>query len=430
MIFPEKITNVGFISTRLQGTDGVSLETSKWATVLANLGYQCYYFAGMSDWDPERTMVVPEAFFDHPEIKSIQKRCFGITTRATELTGQIHHMRMLLKEKLYEFIDKFEINCFIPENSITIPMNIPLGLAITEIIAETGIPTIAHHHDFSWERQRFLVNCVPDFLSMAFPPVLPSIQHVVINTPADSELSYRTGISARIIHNILDFDTPAPEIDDYNKNVRKDLGLEEDDIFILQPTRIVSRKGIEHSVELVSRLRNPKAKLVITHAAGDEGFEYENRVRNFAELMGIPLIIKPELFGEKREINKDGTKRYTLWDVYPHADFVTYPSIYEGFGNAFLEAVYFKKPILVNRYSIYETDIEPRGFDVITMNGYITEEVVNQVKDLLENKKRIDRMVTRNFAIAHKFFSYAVLTSKLKSILLDFEGIESGSCNS
>ena len=428
MIFPEKITNIGFVSTRLQGTDGVSLETGKWDVVLEKLGYRCFFFAGVSDWNEKQTMVVPEAFFDHPEIKSIQNKCFGITTRATELTGKIHHMRMLLKEKLYEFIEKYEINCLIPENAITIPMNIPLGLAITEIIAETGIPTIAHHHDFSWERQRFLVNCVPDFLSMAFPPVLPSIAHVVINTPADSELSYRTGISARIIHNILDFDTPPPEIDDFNKDVRKDLGLAEDDIFILQPTRIVSRKGIEHSIELVSRLNNPKVKLVITHASGDEGFEYENRVRNFAELMGIPLIINPDLFGEKRKTYPDGRKRYTLWDVYPHADFVTYPSIYEGFGNAFLEAVYFRKPILVNRYSIYETDIEPRGFEVITMNGYITEAVVQQVRDLLENRGKIQTMVDKNFKIAQKFFSYEVLTSKLKSILLDFEGIEHASC--
>lgn len=424
MLFPEKITNIGFISTRLQGTDGVTLETAKWVKVLEGLGYNCYFFAGISDWDPEKTMIAPEAFFDNPEIKTIQHECFGKTTRTSKLTGRIHHFRMILKEKLYRFLDTFSINCIIPENSITIPMNIPFGLAITEIIAETGIPVIAHHHDFSWERQRFLVNCVPDFLTMAFPPVLPSIRHVVINHPADSELSFRTGISATIIPNILDFSSPPPEIDDYNKNVRKDLGLEKDDILILQPTRIVARKGIEHSIELVSRLNNPKAKLVITHAAGDEGYEYEKRVREFARHMEVPLIINPHLFGEERRIDEKGNKVYTLWDVYPHADFVTYPSTYEGFGNAFLEAVYFKKPILVNRYSIYETDIEPRGFDVITMNGYITREVVEKVEYLLENKKLAEKMVENNFKIGNKFFSFQVLTNKLKSILADFEGFE------
>jgi len=34
-----------------------------------------------------------------------------------------------------------------------------------------------------------------------------------------------------------------------------------------------------------------------------------------------------------------------------------YPSLFEGFGNAFLEAVYYRKPMLVNRYSIFIADI-------------------------------------------------------------------------
>ena len=42
----------------------------------------------------------------------------------------------------------------------------------------------------------------------------------------------------------------------------------------------------------------------------------------------------------------------SLWDIYPHADLISYPSIYEGYGNAFVEAIYFRKPILVNRYQI------------------------------------------------------------------------------
>ena len=58
----------------------------------------------------------------------------------------------------------------------------------------------------------------------------------------------------------------------------------------------------------------------------------------------------------------EGKKVYTLWDLYHHADFVTYPSIYEGFGNALLEAIYFRKACLINRYSIFIRDIEPKGF--------------------------------------------------------------------
>jgi glycosyltransferase involved in cell wall biosynthesis len=420
----KKITNIGFVATRLQGTDGVSLETEKWSSVLEKMGYKCFFLAGLSDWDKQKTMVFPEAYFDHPKIKELQANCFGKATRSSELTGQIHHFRKRLKDALYNFVKKYAIDLIIPENALAIPMNIPLGLAITEYIVETGIPTIAHHHDFYWERQRFMLNCVPDLLSMAFPPPLPSIQHVVINTPAEREVSRRTGLSPRIIPNMHDFATPPPPIDEYNQNVRVDLGLEKDDILFLQPTRIVTRKGIEHAIELINWLKNPKAKLVITHFGGDEGSAYEERVRSYASMMNVPLIIKPEIIGKERGVTSDGKKIYKLWDIYPHADFVMYASTYEGFGNALLEAVYFKKPLLVNRYSIYQMDIEPLGLDVVTMDGYVTDKVVNGVQQVLNDPVRREKMVEKNYQIAAQFFSYDVLAHKLNTLLSEFEGVK------
>ncbi|MBE9547658.1 MAG: glycosyltransferase family 4 protein [Proteobacteria bacterium] len=422
-----KIKNIGIILTRYAGTDGVTLETRKWCHVLERMGYNCYFFAGESDSDSEMITTVPEAFFDHPGIQKIQKKCFGSFTRTSRLTGRIHHMRKIIKKELYNFLEKYSysIDMLIVENALTIPMNIPLGLAITELIAETGIPTIAHHHDFYWERERFMVNSVRDLLATAFPPNLPSMQHVVINSQADNNLSYRTGISSHIIPNVFQYAASAPSIDDYNKDVRKDLGMEEDDIIFLQPTRIVPRKGIEHSIEVLNRLKNPKAKLVITHSAGDEGMEYQDRIISYAKLLNVPLIIKPEIIGSERKITPDGRKIYTTWDIYPHADFVTYPSLYEGFGNAFLEAIFFKKPILVNRYSIYQQDIEPIGFDVVSMDGYVTDEVVRKIRYILRHPEEKKRSVNRNYELASRFFSYDVLEQKLSAIISNFEGTTS-----
>ena len=45
--------NVGFVSTRLAGTDGVSLETAKWADVFKKVGFSSYYFAGELDTGPD-----------------------------------------------------------------------------------------------------------------------------------------------------------------------------------------------------------------------------------------------------------------------------------------------------------------------------------------------------------------------------------------
>jgi glycosyltransferase involved in cell wall biosynthesis len=419
-----EIRNIGFISTRFQGTDGVSLETEKWAEVLGRMGYECYYFSGLSDRDPGRTMTVPEAHFEDPIIKKIEENCFKVYRRTSETTGVIHSIRRHLKSSIYKFVKKFNINLLIAENCLAIPMNIPLGLALTEFIAETGIPTIAHHHDFYWERPRFFVNAVQDLIGMAFPPSLRSIQHVVINSQADRELSYRTGLSPVVIPNVLDFKRKPPSINHYNNDVRKSFEINDEDFFILQPTRVVARKGIEHTIEVVSRLKNPRAKLVITHSTGDEGDAYEKRIRSYAEHLGVQLIIKPEIIGDKRGRTSDGRKVYTLWDVYPHADLITYPSTYEGFGNAFIEAIYFKKPILVNQYSAYIMDIKPYGFKAIEMAGWVTNEVIEEISNLvLQDKEAYVEQAERNFALASRFFSYEVLKRKLRSILINFEGI-------
>jgi len=410
--------NVGFVSVRFAGTDGVSLETAKWAKVFEDEGFNTYYFAGKLDTPPECSYFLEEAHFTHPEIKTIFRSCFGVQKRSRDITRKIHTLKELIKDHLYLFIDKFNIDVLVPQNALTIPLNIPLGLALTEVIAETAIPVIAHHHDFFWERKQFMTNSVWDYLNMAFPPHLPSIQHAVISSSADNQLSLRTGISGTIIPNVMDFENPPPPPDEYTADVRKDLGIQDDELFILQPTRVVKRKGIEHAIELVHRL-GMKAKLVISHASGDEGYDYEKRVRNYSKLMKVDTRFIANIINEKRGSTPGGRKIYTLEDIYPYADLVTYPSNIEGFGNAFLEAVYFRKPIVVNNYSIFATDIKPKGFGVVEIDGYVSAESVRRTQQVLTDKKLCEKMVERNYQIATNHYSYSVLRRKLRPLIFD-----------
>ncbi|HCM26107.1 MAG TPA: glycosyl transferase family 1 [Treponema sp.] len=416
----DKIQRVGFVSTRFQGTDGVSMETQKWRTVLEHMGYECFFFSGLSDWDPSRSMVVDEAYFNHPLIAEIQRQCFGVTVRSETLSGEIQAIRFRLKRALHEFVSGFSVDLLIIENAVTIPMNIPLGLAITEFIAETGMPAIAHHHDFAWERQRFSVSAVEDYLAMAFPPRLHSISHVVINSEGRRQLSYRCGLSATIIPNVFDFHSDPPVLDEYGRGFRADLGLEPADVLFLQPTRVIARKGIEHSVELAGRFKDRKVKLLISHQERDEGSEYYHRTMDYAALLGVDVLVHPELIGSERGMTADGRKRYSLWDCYLNADFVTYPSTYEGFGNAFLEALWFKKPILVNRYSIFQQDIEPIGFEVVQMENYVTPDTVDQVRSLLDAPFMVDLITERNFNLGRRFFSYELLEQRLRHAFMNF----------
>jgi glycosyltransferase involved in cell wall biosynthesis len=415
--FHEK-QNIGFISTRIAGTDGVSLEIAKWANCFEREGFACFYFAGELDRPENCSYFAEQAHFKHPDIIEINDNCFGVTIRKRYITQKIYALKQKIKNHLYNFVKKYDIDILIPENVLTIPLNIPLGIAVTELIAETGLPTIAHHHDFFWERECFKTSAVWEFLNMAFPPHLPFIKHVVLNSSASNQLSLRTGISSTIIPNVMDFENPPVVKDDYARDVRKDLGIEDDEIFVLQPTRVVKRKGIELAIELIARL-GMKARLIISHASGDEGYDYEQSIREHARRLHVNCVFVSDIINERRGYTKSGKKIYTLSDIYPKADLVTYPSNLEGFGNAFLEAVYFSRPIVINSYSIYSIDIKPKGFSAIEIEGYITDRVVRQTRKVLEDKKFCKQIVEHNYETAKRYYCYSVLNQKLKMLMLE-----------
>ncbi|MGD9384426.1 MAG: glycosyltransferase family 4 protein, partial [Desulfobacterales bacterium] len=234
----------------------------------------------------------------------------------------------------------------------------------------------------------------------------------------------RTGIASIIIPNILDFDNPPIVDNERTLKLRQDIGLAPDDMVILQPTRIVQRKGIEHAINLVKDLEDPRCKLVISHEAGDEGFEYADWLRDEAKEHGVDLRLFSIFMRDPWTDNEKIKSEYTLLDVYPCADFITYPSLYEGFGNAFLEAVYFKKPMLINRYAIFVRDIEPKGFDLIGMDGFLSKKNVEKVREILTSNQRRYQMVDHNYQVAQRYYSYSVLRRWLNTLMANFFGME------
>ncbi len=223
---------------------------------------------------------------------------------------------------------------------------------------------------------------------------------------------------------MLDFETPPEETDEYSSSFRQDIGLAPDDVLFLQPTRVVPRKGIEHAIGLISALKNPKCKLIVTHESGDEGEDYRQSLAEMAESQNVDLRFVSHRVGDARATTATGQRIYNLGDVYSHADIITYPSLYEGFGNALLEAFYYRKPVLVNRYSIFVTDIEPKGFRVITMNGYLTREVVTQVRRMIEDPLYRNETIDHNYELGKRFFSYSVLRRGLRSLITNYTGMD------
>ena len=408
--------HIGFVATRFAGTDGVSLEAEKWAVELRAMGHDVYYFAGIVDRPAEKSRVVPEAFFGHPDVEAINEAVFGDASsgRPESVSRAIESLTAHLKAALYDFVRDFDLDLLVPENALTIPMHLPLGLAITQLAAESGMPVLAHHHDLPWERQRFAVSSAVDVISAAFPPALPNVRHTCINTTQREQIARRLGRTARVMPNVMDFENPPPAPDRVTAALRADLGLADDELFVLAPVRVIPRKGLEHAVELVARLDRP-ARLVISHASGDEGMEYESRIREFARLLEVDVLWASDRVADfERGIDARGRQLYSLGDMYDACDLVAYPSLIEGFGNAYLEAVYHRKPVFVNRYPIYDVDIRPKGFRNIEMNGFVTEAVVEEAGAVLDDPTLLADWAETNYAAGLRHFSYKAVREGLR----------------
>ncbi len=411
-----KTMNIGFISTRLAGTDGVSLETAKLAAVLEKMGHEIYYCAGELDPGKNR-FLVPELHFRDETAVALGERAFNPKANNGNLFADIMVRANNLHAPIYQFIRKNNIQYIIVQNAFAIPMQLPLAAALAHVLLQLHLPALAHNHDFYWERERFAHSAIPDFLDTYFPPELPKLKHAVINSQARRDLKARRGIDSVLIPNVFDFATPPPGIDDYNADFRQAIGLSNDDWLILQPTRVIPRKGIELAIELLAGLNDARAKLVITHHAGDEGLDYLHQLQQMAVEKGVDLRYVADQVDDARRMTDDGRKIYSLWDTYPHADLVSYPSLYEGFGNALIETIYFRKPAFVNRYSVYAEDIEPLGFRFVELDGVVTDEAVTAVHNHLLHPEKTKPIVEHNYRLGQQHFSYQTLERLLAQIL-------------
>jgi glycosyltransferase involved in cell wall biosynthesis len=242
------------------------------------------------------------------------------------------------------------------------------------------------------------------------------VQQLVINTQAQRELAKR-GFDSTVLPNIFDFKLQPPGRDAYNADLRSSIGLAENDLLFLQPTRVIPRKGIELAIELVHRLTDLPIKLLITHSAEYNTRDYLEELFVLARKLNVDMLYLPDRFKPQRQPDAGKDKIYSLWDAYVYADFITYPSLYEGFGNALLETIFFQKPLLVNRYSVYREDIEPAGLKAITIEGIITKDTVKEVHDLLANPDQINRMTATNLKVASNNFSYETAKSRLERVI-------------
>jgi len=439
---------IAFIAGKLGDVDGVSLEVEKWIDILSGSGHEIYAIAGkfsnnLLSVPDERRLCIEDIAFDSPHQHGYEQMVFPylnkfqtyISEEKLKSVGEdMNHRSSYIADSIFDFIQQNSIDVLVAQNTNAMPMTLLGGLAVYKLCSEKRMATIFHHHDFWWERSRFSNSAIETILSKTMPPQIPGLEHVVLSSYASHILRSIKRVQPRIIPNCEDFDNPI-KIDDYNHDFRTELGFSDEDILVLQPTRIVQRKRIEDSVRLVGKLgmRYPeirrKLHLIISLYQGDEpDKDYINQIKLLAEKNEVPLHFISDRVASARGTSEKGKKLYTNRDVLANADLVTYLPIWEGFGNALLEAIAAKTPVVTTTYLVYKTDIRIHDFKTIEIfDKYdennvlvITDDVLDAIYDVLFDDSLRREMVERNFEIAKANFGYDTLKRCLIQLFDDY----------
>ncbi len=407
---------VWILSFRIAGNDGVSLEAVRWGNIFKRHEFKVKYVAGDLD---RRGIVIPELHFNSPEVYELHQKIVYGNNNYKSVQAEIFKIAGKIEGALRDALNGKKPDLLVVANVFSLPMHFPLSISLKRIIEEYKIPTIARHHDFWWERKRYLKSSMFPFFKKWFPPDLPEIRDVVINSISQKELKKRFNLGSDIITDCFDFSSKKlSRHDGFSKNFRKDFGITPHDIVFLQPTRIVPRKRIEVSIDLIKKLNNPNIVLVIAGHSGDEGHEYENKLHQLTKEYGSRVLFIGDFVNSRRRIIPGtGRRVYTLWDAFKNADFITYPTELEGFGNQFIESVYFKKPVIITPYEVYKKDIKPLGFGAIEITPSVAKKDVNRVLSYLNNTHKIKSLVEKNFMLGQKHFSYEATWKKIKKLI-------------
>ncbi len=407
--------HVGLLSYRIAGIDGVSLELERWKVILERMGHKATMIAGELD----RTgYLVPLLHFNEPRIYDLHLRAISNGVPFHKLQPKIFKMIDIVETELNGLFERISLDRLVTMNVFSLPIHLALAAALHRVILRRSLLTFSRNPDFWWERDRYASReSFREFFQRYFPPRDNRyLKHITSNTIAQKTLKDYCGLDSIVFGDCFDYNHETRELDGYAGKWRNDFGIGQEDLVFLQATRIVPRKQIELSIELVKTMKDERVVLVLAGYSGDEGDRYVRHLKRLIEKYSVRAVFIGDRVGARR-VFKHGRRIYTLWDCFMNCDFVTYPSAIEGFGNQFLEAIHFKKPILVNRYEVYKADLEPLGFNTVAINnGKISTKTINDVKEVLTDVELRRKMVDTNLRIAQKHFSFEATEKKLQKL--------------
>jgi len=329
------------VSFRLGRADGVSVVAATWQRALAALGFAVCTIAG-----------------DGPVDVTVPGLAIDASSPPTEI-----ELRAALSG----------VDLVVVENLLSIPLNLPASRALAAVLR--GRPAILHHHDPSWQRERFAH-------ITALPPRDHAWRHVTINELTRRQMADR-GTDATTIYNAFDVHDPMGD----RAATRAAFAIDPDERLVIHPVRAIARKNIPKAIALAEALDATYWLL----GAAEENYDDE-----LARILAR---------ARTRVIHRPSTDRPGF---YAAADIVAFPSTWEGFGNPPIEAAIFRRPVAVGDYPV-AAELRALGFrwfdpdDIDELRGWFRREDYG----LLDHNQRL----------AREHFSFESMRDQLASLL-------------
>jgi glycosyltransferase involved in cell wall biosynthesis len=337
------------VSFRLGSVDGVSVVAASWHRALVELGFTV-------------TTVAGEGTADHV-----------LPSLAT------HSPTPPTRDALLAAIGDPDV--VLVENVLTIPMNVPVSLALADVLH--GRPAVLHHHDPPWQnpgRQHVTDLPVDD----------PAWRHVVINHRTLDEFAER-GLDATLIYNSFDADPPAGD----RSATRARLGVADDEALLLHLVRAIERKNVPGAVKLAEAVGGT---YWLPGPAEDGYGPTLDSVLAAATTRVLRVPVPPV--------------RSAVADAYAACDAVVYPSHWEGFGMPPIEAALHGRPVAVGAYPVAE-ELAGLGF------RWLPADDPAPLAAALADPTTVAADIAHNRHVVARHLSHDVMRERLAAVLED-----------
>jgi len=394
---------IAIMGTRLGCIEGESIEAENWFQLLKHLGYEVHMIAGLFGEIPSCPYkICPLLDHKHPEIRAIKQIMFervldknGKKTAKTLLSNIISRLRPDIKKHLVH--EKYDL--LVVMNIFSEPINLAATLVLRDVAKDLNLPVLSIDRTFIWDSQTYTkVKNFPELLDN-IPPKEKNIIHIVHTKKRVDEVAAHTKITPKIIPKFI---TPATlDLENARKKFRAFFEIPDDVYLFLQPTRVSSKKGVEHSIKIISEINKATKReniLVITGPAKVyRGSYFEDLVRKMQKLK-VEVIFAHEQIGLKR-----GTHPFTMRDAYAASDLVLFPSSQTGFGRPVLESMAYEKPLAVYKQPYYE-DIKEQGAQFIEFEK-VDEVLISDIMEMLMNEEKRTALQTNNKHIIDQWYT-------------------------